>query len=66
MTDTFEATEVYCPECDADYTIAWSEEQDEMFVVCDCGEAEPAKDFVDRFREEYKEEDETEDVRGYQ
>lgn len=52
---SFQAKNIYCPECDEDYAIAWSEEKDGMFVICDCGEAEPVEDFVDRFREEYTE-----------
>lgn len=67
MTDTFEATEVYCPDCDTDYVIAWSDEQDTMYVVCNCGEAEPALDFIEQFRDEYiPETDTTDEPRGYQ
>lgn len=63
MSDKFEAQEIYCPECDEDYALAWSEEKQSMFVVCNCGEAETVESFHDRFTDEYSQ---PEDIRGYQ
>lgn len=58
-----EASEIFCPDCDSNYNLAWSKEDDTMYVVCGCGEAEPVVDFHDRFTDEYSA---GADVRGYQ
>jgi hypothetical protein len=63
MSDTFEAQEIYCPECDSDYALAWSDEKEQMFVVCDCGEAEKIDSFHERVTDRHTGAD---DVRGYQ
>lgn len=50
--DSFEAQEVFCPECDEDYVLAWSDKHEGMYIVCGCGRAENAEDFIERFYEE--------------
>lgn len=57
MTDTIEAQTIYCPECDEDYAIAWSDDKGQAYVTCGCGEAEKLDDFLDRFREEHGDQD---------
>lgn len=52
MGETVTAQEVYCPDCGEDYVLAWSKSDGAMYVVCDCGEAEVASDFIDRFQGE--------------
>lgn len=53
MGEAIEAQGVYCSECGEDYTMAYSEERDSVFVVCGCGEAENVGDFVRRVEEKY-------------
>lgn len=68
MTDTFEATGVYCPDCDGDYTLAWSSEKEDMYVICDCGEAESAIPFIEHFTEKHgpQSDESSEEPRGFQ
>lgn len=40
MSDKFTAKEIYCPDCDDDYTLAYAEDHDKVYVVCGCNEAE--------------------------
>lgn len=48
-----DAQTVYCPDCGEDYRMVWSEERNEVFVVCDCYEAEKIGKFLDRFLVEH-------------
>lgn len=64
-TKRFDASEVYCPSCDGDYKLAWSKEKDDMYVVCECNEAESIGNFVERFQDEYVDGN-AENPRGYQ
>lgn len=54
MSDTIEAQTIYCPECDADYALAWSDDEQQTYVICDCDEAESVAAFVDRFTDEHE------------
>lgn len=40
---------IFCPDCEADYRMVWSENRNEVFIVCDCYEAENIQQFVSRF-----------------
>lgn len=64
--DKLTAKTIYCPDCDEDYRLAYSNDRDEMYVVCDCGEAEAVADFVGRFKDEYDGADSEEKPRWYQ
>lgn len=55
MTETIEAQDIYCPECDSDYMLSWSDTQSQMYVICDCDGAEEVATFVKRFEDEYTE-----------
>lgn len=66
MAEQFSATAVYCPDCDDNYELAWSEEKDGMYAVCGCDKAEPAPEFIDRFTDEYGEGGNDQHTRGFQ
>jgi hypothetical protein len=54
MSDTIEAKEIYCPECDTNYDLAWSSDDQTTYVVCDCDEAEEIGSFIGRFTDEHE------------
>lgn len=64
MSDKIEAQEVYCPRCDENYTLSWSDTEQKMFVTCGCNTAQPIEKFMSKFTDEYEEK--SKDLRGYQ
>lgn len=40
---------IYCPECDANYEMSYSEGKGTVYVTCECGEAERIQMFLKRF-----------------
>lgn len=52
-----DAQTVFCPDCDEDYRLRWSEEKGVVIVTCGCDESEVAYDFLDRFMAEMTDSD---------
>ena len=64
MSEEIEVRRAYCQDCGEDFTLGYSEDEDKMYVVCDCGVSEEIGDFLDRFMDSYASDDEN--VRGFQ
>lgn len=57
MTDEVEVQTVFCPDCDEDYSLVWSDDKEVTLVACDCGEVEPIGHFLERMYNDFADED---------